>query len=190
MNLLHLNSEDPRYPARLRDRLHDAAPGTLRLLGEPSLLELPKTALCSSIHCPGVAINAAYDQAARWRDAGRCVISGFHSPMEKECLRILLCGPQPLIICPARSLETMRVPREWKESLRRGRLLVVSACEPSEKRATIGLAARRNELVAALADEVWIAHITPGGETERLMKRLAAWGVPACQASSRSAMVA
>ena len=127
-----------------------------------------------------VSHNAAYDQAARWRDAGRCVISGFHSPMEEECLRILLRGPQPLIICPARGLERMRIPREWKESLRRGRLLVLSAFGLSDKRATAELAARRNEVVVALADEVWMAHITPGGAMSRLVGSLAAWGVPVC----------
>jgi predicted Rossmann fold nucleotide-binding protein DprA/Smf involved in DNA uptake len=180
MNLLRLSPEDPRYPARLHERLGSRAPATLHLLGDPELLGLPKTALCSSVHCPGVAINAAYDQAARWRDAGRCVISGFHSPMEEECLRILLRGPQPLIICPARSLENMRVPRDWRESLRGGRLLVLSAFGLSDKRATAELAARRNEVVVALADEVWMAHITPGGAMSRLVGSLAAWGVPVC----------
>jgi hypothetical protein len=190
VNLLHLRSDDPRYPARLHERLGSEAPGELQLLGNPDLLGLQKTALCSSVHCPGVAINAAYDQAARWRDAGRCVISGFHSPMEKECLRILLCGPQPLIICPARSLENMRLPREWKESLQRGRLLALAAFGPAEKRVTTELAARRNEWVVALADEVWMAHITPGGETERLARRLVAWGVPTCLPAGLPAIVA
>lgn len=180
MNLIRVGPTDPRYPARLHERLGSDAPEELQLLGEPGLLGQPKTALCCSIHCPGVAVNAAYDQAAKWRDAGRCVISGFHSPMEKECLRILLRGPQPLLICPARSLDRMRVPREWGESLHRGRLLVVSAFGAADKRTTAALAARRNELVVALADEVWIAHITPGGATERLVKRLAAWGMPVC----------
>jgi hypothetical protein len=35
----------------------------------------------------------------------------------------------------------------------------------------VALATRRNELVAALADEVWFAHITPGGRMEQLAKR-------------------
>jgi len=53
----------------------------------------------------------SYDQAARWRDAGRCIIGGFYSPVEKECFRILLHGSQPIIICPARALPK-RVPPE------------------------------------------------------------------------------
>jgi hypothetical protein len=59
-------------------------------------------ALFCSARCPGRAILAAHDQAALWRDEGRCVVGGFHSPVEEECLRILLRGRQPVIVCPAR----------------------------------------------------------------------------------------
>jgi hypothetical protein len=58
------------------------------------------TALFCSARCPGSVILRAYDQAAQWRDTGHCVISGFHSPVEKECLRILLRGEPPFTICP------------------------------------------------------------------------------------------
>jgi hypothetical protein len=83
--------------------------------------------------------------------------------VEKECLRILLCGPQPIIICPARSLENLRLPADWKAPLAGGRLLILSCFPAAQRRATADLAARRNELVAALADDVWFAHIAPGG---------------------------
>jgi hypothetical protein len=39
----------------------------------------------------------------------------------------------------------------------------------------VPLAARRNELVAALADTVWFAHRTPGGRMEHLATRVAGW---------------
>ena len=117
---------------------------------------------------------SAYDRAARWRDAGRCIISGFHSPVEKECLRILLRGQQPIIICPARALPK-RVPAEWKRPLADGRLLILSCFTAAHRRATTKLAARRNELVAALADGLWFAHITPGGQMERLAEEAAGW---------------
>ncbi len=145
-------------------------PSELFTNGNLDLLALPKTALFCSARCPGKVILTAYDQAAKWRDAGRCVISGFHSPVEKECLQILLRGPQPIIICPARSLP-QRVPPDWKKPLAVGRLLILSCFSESERRVTANLAARRNEFVAALADEVWLAHITPGGQMERLAKK-------------------
>lgn len=166
---------DPRYPAHLRARLGANAPGHLSALGNLELLAQPKTALFCSARCPGHVILRAYDQAAKWRDAGRCIISGFHSPVEKECLRILLRGHQPIIICPARSLENMRLPAEWKTPLTACRLLILSSFSSTHRRATAELAARRNELVAALADEVWFAHIAPGSQTERLAKMVAGW---------------
>jgi hypothetical protein len=39
------------------------------------------------------------------------------------------------------------------------------------------LAARRNEIVAVMADEVFIAHATTGGHLEQLAHRLKAAGV-------------
>lgn len=111
-----------------------------------------------------------YDQAAKWRDAGRCVISGFHSQVEKECLRILLRGSQPIIICPARALPK-RIPPEWRKPLANDRLLILSFFPQTETRITADLAARRNELVAALADEVYVAHATPGGRLESTLRQ-------------------
>lgn len=159
------------YPSLLVERLGDKAPASLTAQGNLDLLALPKTALFSSARCPGSAILAAYDQAAQWRDSGCCVISGFHSPVEQECLRILLRGKQPIIICLARSLYS-KTPPEWEKPLADNRLLILSAF-PTEKRVTTDLAQRRNEIVAALADEHYFAHITPGGHTAQLAKQLA-----------------
>ena len=161
---------DARYPARLPV----GASPQLSALGNLDQLALPKTALFCSARRPGQAILAAYDQAARWRDAGRCIIGGFHSPVEQECLRILLRGRQPVIICPARSLEKMRLPGDWQKPLADGRLLILSCFSGNEHRITSTLAARRNEFVAALADEVWFAHVAPGGQMQRLAQKIAA----------------
>lgn len=141
------------------------------------LLALPKTAVFCSARCPGKVILRAYDQAAQWRDERRCVISGFHSPIEKECLRILLRGSPPIIICPARALPK-RIPAEWQNPLAERRLLILSAFRKSATRITADLARRRNEIVAALADEAWFAHITAGGKNDLLTRRLADWRVP------------
>jgi predicted Rossmann fold nucleotide-binding protein DprA/Smf involved in DNA uptake len=167
MDIERIESGTGLYPSRLLQRLTTDAPSSLSVLGNPHLLALPKTTLFCSARCPGKVILTAYDQAARWRDEGRCVISGFHSPVEKECLQILLRGSQPIIICPARALP-QRVPPEWKKPLEAGRLLVLSGFAATEKRVTAELAGRRNKLVAALADEVWFAHITPGGQMAKL----------------------
>jgi predicted Rossmann fold nucleotide-binding protein DprA/Smf involved in DNA uptake len=162
-----ITPDHARWPVRLSDRLGDAAPAQLTTLGNLDLLALPKIGLFCSARCPGHVILSAYDQAARWRDAGRCVISGFHSPVEKECLRILLRGSQPIILCPARYLP-QRIPPAWKKPLAAGRLLILSRFTTKANRVTADLAACRNELVAALATEVVIVHATPGGHLASL----------------------
>jgi predicted Rossmann fold nucleotide-binding protein DprA/Smf involved in DNA uptake len=172
-----IKSSDAHYPSQLGRRLCSAAPAQLSALGNLDLLALPKTALFCSASCPGHVILTTYDQAVRWRDTGRCVISGFHSPVEKECLAILLRGSQPIIICPARALP-QRVPPDWKKPLTAGRLLILSAFTATANRISAALAARRNDFVAALADEVFIAHATAGGHLEKLIPRLRAWRIP------------
>ena len=162
---------------KLRQLLSRSSLPAISVLGNLDLLVLPKTALFCSSRCPGKVILTTYDQAAKWRDAGRCVISGFHSPVEKECLQILLRGSQPIIICPARSLPR-RVPPEWKQPMADGRLLILSLFAPRENRVTAALAIRRNELVAALADEVFIAYAAMGGHLDTLTSRIHMWGIP------------
>ena len=45
-------------------------------------------------------------------------------------------------------------------------------------RVTKESAIRRNEIVAALADDACIAHIAAGGQTARIAEMLAGWQVP------------
>jgi predicted Rossmann fold nucleotide-binding protein DprA/Smf involved in DNA uptake len=169
-----ITPSDARWPRLLAERRNESTPPKLWALGNFDILSQPKTALFCSTRCPGDAILRAYDQAAHWRDTGRCIISGFHSPVEKECLRILLRGKQPVIICPARSLEKMRLPADWQKPLAAGRLLILSRFTGRDQRVTSALAVRRNEFVAALADEVWFAHVATGGQMQRLAQKIAA----------------
>jgi hypothetical protein len=138
-------------------------------LGNPQLLHLPKIALFASSQCPGNVILPTYDQVAQWRDEGRCIISGFHSPMEKECLRVLLRGSSPVIVCPARNLPK-RLPHEWLGPLEKGQMMILSPFAVDESRITAELATRRNDYVSHLADEVWIAHATEGGKLQKIRK--------------------
>jgi predicted Rossmann fold nucleotide-binding protein DprA/Smf involved in DNA uptake len=177
MNPTVLNSTDAEYPARLRERLGERAPRTLNALGDLASLSQPKTALFCSVRCPGDAILRAYDAAQKLRDDGVTVVSGFHSPVEKECLRILLRGKQPVIICLARALEKIRIPGDWRGALETGRLLLLSPFEKRPRRPTIESSHQRNELVAALSDEALIIHATPGGSIERVLESVDRWKI-------------
>jgi hypothetical protein len=58
-------------------------------------------------------IVKTYDLTQILRDTGMTIISGFHSPMERECPTILVRGAQPVIICPAKSMKNMRLNKEY-----------------------------------------------------------------------------
>lgn len=150
----------------------------MSILGDPTVLHHPLLALVSSIRCPGDAILRAYDLARELRDAGVPVVGGFHSPMEKECLALLLRGRQPLVICPARSLSGMRVPAAWRVSIADGRVLLVSPFDARHRRVTAALAERRNRLVTQLAAAILVLHAGPGSQTEALALLALAAGKP------------
>lgn len=105
--------------------------------------------LLCSIRCPGDLILKTYDFIRLLRDKGVVVAGGFHSPMEKECLELLLRGTQPVVICPARSIVGMRLPKDWRTAMEAGRLLVLSPFERDVRRVTQKTARRRNQFVAA-----------------------------------------
>jgi hypothetical protein len=90
----------------------NVAPMQVSAIGNTDILHEKKLAFFCSVRCPGSIIIQTYDCMKALRDAGVTVIGGFHSPMERECLNILLRGTQPAIICPARSLENMRIKPE------------------------------------------------------------------------------
>jgi predicted Rossmann fold nucleotide-binding protein DprA/Smf involved in DNA uptake len=178
MRVLTIAKTDPRYSKRLKRLLRADAPERVTCVGNFTLLDLPRTALFCSAQCPGSVILNVHDQAAQWRDEGRCIISGFHSPVEKDCLQILLRGRQPIIICPARAIDRMRLPAKLASPMKQGRLLFLSFFGPTDRRVTRELAAHRNNFVAALADEVVFAYVEPGGRLDDLRQSVDTWGIP------------
>ena len=146
--------------------------------GNLCLLEEPLTAIFCSSRCLGDLILKTYDLVRAMRNAGVPVVGGFQTPMEKECLRLLLRGTQPVVVCPARGIEKMRIPRDWRAALNEERLLVLSPFPATARRPTAELAAQRNDLVADLAQQVFIAHAAPGGKTEAFASKLAESGKP------------
>ncbi len=173
-----LMPDHPGWPSNLGNRLGRDAPSYLQTIGNLEILARHKVGLFCSVRCPGDAILRAYDVTQKLRDDGATVVSGFHSPVEKECLRILLRGKQPIIICLARAMEKIRIPADWRGALETGRLLMLSPFEKRPRRPTTESSHQRNELVAALADEVLIIHVTPGGQIEEIAKLVDRWGVP------------
>jgi hypothetical protein len=137
-------------------------------LGNKDILNLPKTAFLCSRQVPASVVLKCYDWAIAEREAGNCVISGFHSPLEKDVLHYLLKGTQPIIIALARGLK-IRVEAELKKPLDQGRLLIITPFEDSVKRVTIATAAIRNRMMIEIADKVVVGYASPGGQLEQLL---------------------
>ena len=153
-------------------------PAQIRSRGNVRLLEEPLTALFCSQRCTGDLILETYDLAWATCDAGIPIIGCFQTPMEKECLRLLLRGSQPMVVCPVRGNDNMRISRDWREPLGEDRLLVLSPFPSARRRPTSVLAAQRTDLVADLAAQVFIAPAAPGGKTEAFARMLAESGKP------------
>lgn len=161
----------------LTERLGANAPKSITIAGSPTPIAAPMTAFLCSKESPDATILKAFDQAAAWRDAGRCVISGFHSPLERQCLDILLRGKQHIVMALARGIGALRLPAPQRTALEDGRLTIVSPFPSTENRATADLARQRNRFVTALAYEVVFAFISPGGSLSLLADELVGWGL-------------
>ena len=130
------------------------------------------------MRCPGDVILKTYDLARTLRSADVTLIGGFQSPMEKDFLELVLRGPSSVVVCPARGLGTMRIPKVWKNPLAEGRLLLLSFFDDNIRRPTADIAAKRNAYVAVLAHRLLVAHAEKGGKTEKLCKDALAQGKP------------
>lgn len=166
---------DDAYPGCLVQRLGADAPHVITIVGSPAPLSAPVTAFLCSKEAPGATILKAFDQAAAWRDSLRCVISGFHSPLERQCLDILLRGQQSVVMALARGFGALRLPAKQRRAIDDGRLTIISPFASTERRATADLAHRRNLFIAALADDVVFGFVAPGGSLARLQDEIRRW---------------
>lgn len=156
------------FPGTIRQGPLEGSYPYIWAIGNLDILKTRLIGFFCSTKCPGNVIVQVYDLARSLRDAGISVISGFHSPMEKECLDLLLRGTQPVVICPARNIERMRLPAAWRTPIAEGRMLVLSPFSAPHRRPTAGLAEQRNQFVSTLADTVVLAHAQSGSKIDRL----------------------
>lgn len=178
MEIMLLRQGDAPYPSALSLYLGKDAPSSIATLGNLEALKHNMLALFCSVKCPGKLILKSHDLAQQLMQAEVTVIGGFHSPVEKECLRILLRGCQPVIVCPARSLKKIRMQAEWRKALDESRLLLLSPFPDNRHRSDSEMALYRNRFVAALADRILVTYAAPGGKTEQFCREILSWGKP------------
>lgn len=175
-----ITQKHPNYPEQLRECLKTEAPETLWARGNTALLERQDTrwAIFCSSQCPAEIILKAHELAQQFLKSQIPTIGGYHSPVEEECLRVLLRGTQPIIICPPRNIENMRLKSEWQRGISENRLLILSRFDSKYRRSTATLASQRNAFVAALADKILIAHAAEGSQTLEFAQVVSEWDKP------------
>ena len=144
--------------------------GDGQTLGNREILSLKKTAFLCSRRVPPHVVLKSYDWAIAQRKAGKCIISGFHSQIEKDVLHYLLKGDQPIILALARGLKKRWEP-EIQEALNKNRLLVVTPFDKAIIRVTQETANIRNAFMADLAEEVFVAYAQPGGNVANIVSK-------------------
>jgi len=139
--------------------------------GNTELLKLTKTAFLCSRNISASTVLKCYDWAIEQRDKGNCIISGFHSKIEKDVFHFLLAGMQPVIMVLARGMKKTLKP-ELKAAVDAGRLLMVTPFAENVKRVSVATAKKRNRFMIELADNVVIGFASKSGNLERLISEL------------------
>ncbi|MDE0484922.1 MAG: DNA-processing protein DprA [Candidatus Poribacteria bacterium] len=180
-----ITQKDTNFPASIGTYLKADTPEVIWARGNIDLLSHKSNsskddlwALFCSSKCPAEIILKTHDLAQEFKEVGVSTISGFHSPIEKECLRVLLRGSQPIILSPARSIEKMQwLSSDCQKRLSEDRLLILSIFE-NEPQQSVLLARPRNLFVAALASKIFIAHAAEDSKTLEFTQTILKWGKP------------
>ena len=122
-------------------------------LGNETLLDRYLVAFFASRETP----EDVAPKALRWAEmvcqTDKVVISGFHSPLEKQVLAVLIKHKHPLILALGRTIYK-RIPAEYAQPIEEGRMLIVNITNSS--RHSWWTSQHRIFTVANWADEcVW-----------------------------------
>jgi len=140
-------------------------------LGNIKLLDEHKTAFICSRQIPAGIVLKSYDWAIARREAGDCVMSGFHSTIEKDVFYFLMKGKQPVILVLARGM-IKEIPPKIRKAIDEDRLLILSIFNDEIVRVTKETALARNRFMLENAEAIFIPSMTPGGSLEKLVRQI------------------
>lgn len=167
-----------QFPGRIVEMLGDQSPGSLSVAGSLELLttvdsgQEPSVGLAASVDTSATILEETHRVIRALAGSGALFVGGFHSPLERRCLDQMVAEQSPAVVCLGRALADLRIPIAWLQPLREGKLVLVSACGPSQRRATRESVRVRNDCVAALADSFVVPHASVGGKTEALCREV------------------
>jgi predicted Rossmann fold nucleotide-binding protein DprA/Smf involved in DNA uptake len=123
-------------------------------LGNKELLHKRKVGFLASRKISTLSVLPTLDWAMQMsKQEETAIVSGFHSRMEKDVLKILLQGKCGIIIVLARGMYR-KIPQGYTEALLQQRILFISYEKDSVTRVSEISAHRRNEYVKSLANEM------------------------------------
>jgi len=143
--------------------------GIVSFLGNPEILKLRKTAFLCSRAIPASIVLKCYDWAIEQREKGKCVISGFHSKIEKDVLHYLLAsGTQPVVMVLARGM-TKQIEPKLKDAVKAKRLLIITPFDSAVRKVSVVTAEKRNRFMINIADDIVIGYMSKEGMLEKII---------------------
>lgn len=116
-----------------------------------------KIAFLASRIVSAESILKCYDWATEQKELGRCIVSGFHSKLEKDVLHFLLKTKTPTILVLGRA-PYKKLPQEFERAVTDELLQIKSVSNsPRQTRETARL---RNEYIISIADELVFASLS------------------------------
>ena len=124
-------------------------------LGNKALLDMQKVGYLASRKISTLSVLPTLDwamQTSKQKDIA--IVSGFHSKMERDVLRILLQGQCAIIIVLARGMYR-KLPQQYEEAMAQNRLLIISYEKENITRVSETTAHKRNDFVRKLVNKMW-----------------------------------
>jgi len=125
-------------------------------LGNKELLKMRKVGFLASRKISTLSILPTLDwamQVSKQNDIA--IVSGFHSKMERDVLKILLQGECGIIVVLARGMYR-KLPKQYEEAMSQNRILIISYEKESVTRISEATAHKRNVYVKEIADKMQI----------------------------------
>ena len=123
-------------------------------LGNKDLLKMRKVGFLASRKISTLSILPTLDWAMRvCKQKDIVIVSGFHSKMERDVLKILLQGECGIIVVLARGMYR-KLPKQYEEAMLQNHLLIISYEKESVTRISEATAHKRNGYVRKIADEM------------------------------------
>lgn len=140
----------------------------MQFLGDKEILNNYKIGFLCSRKVPAEIILKCYDWAIEQRNKGVCVISGYHSKIEKDVFHYLAKGKQPIIQVLARGMKK-RFNLLELELLNKNQLLIIAPFDDNITRVTRETTYMRNKYIIENADQIFTGYVDPNGQLQKLI---------------------